>query len=64
MSGDSSTLWELVLWLQALIAACTGLAWAWKRWGHIHAWVVFAPLLLLLSLMVWGQITRLFPNIA
>lgn len=64
MSGDSSTLWELVLWLQALIVACIGLAWAWKRWGRIHAWVVFTPLLLLLSLMVWGQITRLFPNIA
>jgi hypothetical protein len=64
MSGDSSTIWALVLWLQALLIASAAFTWAWSRWSRMHAWVVFAPLVLLLCLLVWGQAARLLPNLA
>lgn len=64
MSGDSSTAWALVLWLQALVLAAAAFAWAWRRWSRIHAWVVFIPLLLLISLLAWGEAARFLPNLA
>lgn len=64
MSGDSSTAWALVLWLQALVLATAAFVWAWKRWSRVHAWVVGAPLLLLLSLLAWGEAARFLPNLA
>jgi sortase A len=64
MSGDSRTLWVLVLWLQALIALAIGAVWAWHRWGRAQAWVVFLPPLLLVGLAAAGEVARLLPNLS
>jgi len=63
MGTDSSTLWALALWLQALIALSLGVVWAWHRWGRAQAWVVFLPPLLLVGLMTTSEVTRLLPNL-
>ncbi len=63
LANDSSTMWALVMWLQALTVLCIGFVWAWHRWGRAQAWVVFIPLLLLVGLAVAGEVARLLPNL-
>jgi LPXTG-site transpeptidase (sortase) family protein len=63
MAMDTSTLWALALWIQVLIALSLGAVWAWHRWGHAQAWVVFLPPLLLVGLATAGQVARLLPNL-
>ena len=63
MGGDTATLWALVLWIQVLIALSLGSVWAWHRWGHAQAWVVFLPPLLLVGLATSSQVARLLPNL-
>jgi sortase A len=63
MASDTSTVWALVLWLQALLAAVVGFVWAWHRWGRARAWVVFVPVLLVIALSVSDQAVRLLPNL-
>ncbi len=63
MAGDSSTLWALALWLQALIAVAVGAVWAWHRCGRAQAWMVFLPVLLLVGLAVSDEVMRLLPNL-
>ena len=63
LATDTSTLWALLLWLEALAALVAGCVWAWKRWGRAQAWIVFtAPVLLVWSLIA-DQIARLLPNL-
>lgn len=64
MANDTRTVWALVLWLQALIALSLGAVWAWHRWGHAQAWVVFSPPLLLIGLLASSEVARLLPNLA
>jgi sortase A len=63
MGADASTLWALVLWLQALTLLVVAAVWAWHRWGRVKAWVVFLPPLLLVGLNVAGEAARLMPNL-
>ena len=63
MGADTSTLWALVLWLQVLILLSLGAVWAWHRWGHAQAWIVFLPPLLLVGLATSGEVARLLPNL-
>lgn len=63
MAGDTSQLWALALWLQALILVSMGAVWAWHRWGRAQAWVVFLPPLLLVGIAVSNQAARLLPNL-
>jgi hypothetical protein len=63
MGGDTSTLWVLALWLQALIILSVGAVWAWHRWGRAQAWIVFLPLLLLVGLSASDEVARLLPNL-
>jgi sortase A len=62
MGSDTSTLWALLLWLQALVVVVLGAVWAWHRWGRTKAWIVFIPLGLVVGLMVAEQAARLLPN--
>jgi hypothetical protein len=64
LAGDSRTLWALALWLQALVVVLVAALWCWTRWGRAQAWVVLGPILLLLSVLVWDELARLFPNLA
>ena len=63
MGIDTSTLWALVLWLQVLLLLSLGAVWAWHRWGHAQAWIVFLPPLLLVGLATSGEVARLLPNL-
>jgi len=63
MGTDTTTLWALVLWLQALIAIAVGVVVAWHRWGHAQTWVVFFPLTALVGLLASAQALRLLPNL-
>jgi len=40
-----------------------GAVWAWHRWGHAQAWIVFLPPLLLVGLATSGEVARLLPNL-
>jgi LPXTG-site transpeptidase (sortase) family protein len=63
MASDTTTLWALALWLQALLVVTVGFVWAWFRWGRARAWIVGLPVLLLVGLMVADQVARLLPNL-
>lgn len=63
LAGDSSTLWALALWLQALILLSVGAAWSWNRWSRAASWIVFFPPLLLVGLSAAGEVARLLPNV-
>jgi len=63
MGADTSTLWALALWIQALIALSLAAVWAWHRWGHPQAWIVFFPPLVLVGLTASGEVARLLPNL-
>lgn len=63
MGADTSTLWALALWIQALIVLSVGAVWAWHRWGHAQSWIVFFPPLLLVGLATSGEVARLLPNL-
>jgi len=63
LSIDTSTLWRLLLWVQALILVVLGAVWAWLRWNPMKAWITFVPALLLVGLFTAGEATRLLPNL-
>ena len=63
MGADTTTLWALALWLQALTVTTLGAVWAWHRWGRAKAWVVFLPLMLLVGVSAAGEAARLMPNL-
>lgn len=62
MAADTSQLWALALWLQALLAAALAAVWAWHRWGRAQAWVVFLPPMLAVGILTAEQAARLLPN--
>jgi sortase A len=63
MGADSSTIWALALWLQALTVLAVLAVWAWHRWGRARAWVAFLPPLLLVGLSASSEAARLMPNL-
>jgi sortase A len=63
LGTDTSTLWALLLWLQALIALSVVAVWSWYRWGRAQTWIVFVPVLLLVGMATAGQAARLLPNL-
>jgi LPXTG-site transpeptidase (sortase) family protein len=63
LGGDTSTLWVLVLCLQALLVLAVAAVWAWVRWGRAQTWLVFLPPLLLIGLATSGAVVRLLPNL-
>jgi sortase A len=63
LGHDTSDLWVLVLELQLLTVAVVGAVVCWRRWGRAQTWVVFAPLMLLLTYAISTQVARLLPNL-
>ncbi|MCU0311591.1 MAG: class E sortase [Acidimicrobiales bacterium] len=63
MASDTSTLYALVLWLQALVLVMVGAVWTWQKLGRAKAWIIFLPPMALVSLFVAGQAARLLPNL-
>jgi sortase A len=60
---DTSTLWALVLWLEALVLIAVAIVWSWHRWGRHQTWIVLVPLAVLVSLYVVDEFMRLLPNL-
>lgn len=63
MGHDSSTLWVLALWIQALIVLAVAFSWSWFRWGKAQSWIVFLPPFVLVGLAAAGELIRLLPNL-
>lgn len=63
LATDTTTVWALVFALQFLVVAEVAAVWAFRRVGAQKTWIVFAPILLLASLFVADQVTRLLPNL-
>jgi LPXTG-site transpeptidase (sortase) family protein len=63
LATDTSTLWALFLWLEALVALLAGAVWAWRSWGKAQTWIVFAAPMLLVWTFIADQIVRLLPNL-
>jgi LPXTG-site transpeptidase (sortase) family protein len=63
LGNDTSTLWALVLWLEALVLVAVAIVWSWHRWGRHQTWIVLAPLAVLISLYVVNEFMRLLPNL-
>jgi LPXTG-site transpeptidase (sortase) family protein len=63
MAVDTSTLWALFLWLEALAALLAGAVWAWRRWGKAQTWIAFAAPMLLVWTFIAEQVARLLPNL-
>jgi len=63
MATDTSTLWALFLWLEALAVLLAGAVWSWRRWGHAQTWIVFVAPMLVVWTFVADQIARLLPNL-
>ncbi len=63
LATDTSTVWALVFALQFLIVAEIAAVWSFRRVGAQKTWIVFVPVLLLASLFVADQVTRLLPNL-
>ena len=62
MGVDSSTVWQLVLWLEALALLMALFIWGWNRWSRMKTWIVVSPPLVLVGLAVSDQFARLLPN--
>jgi sortase A len=63
MQGDTSALFPLVLWLQALVLVAIGCAWGRGRWGRWQIWLVGLPAVVA---VVWGATDcamQLLPNL-
>ncbi|MFJ4921458.1 sortase domain-bontaining protein [Streptomyces sp. NPDC088725] len=63
MASAGGAMWELVLWLQLLLAVAVAAVWAWHRWGRQQTWIVFLPVTAAVGLQVADQVTRLLPNL-
>jgi sortase (surface protein transpeptidase) len=63
LGTDSSSLWALVLWLEALIVVAVAVVWSWTRWGRHQTWIVFFPLTVLIAFFASDQFIRLLPNL-
>jgi hypothetical protein len=55
--------WALVLALQFLILAEALMFWSLTRFGKRSTYLVFTPTLLLATILVLDQLTRLLPNL-
>ena len=63
MHGDTSALFPLVLWLQALVLVALGYGWGRGRWGRWQIWLVSVPIVVA---VVWGATDcamELLPNL-
>lgn len=63
MAGDTSQIWALALWLQALVLVALAAVWSWHRWGRAQTWVVMVPPLLLVGIFSSNHAARLLPNL-
>jgi LPXTG-site transpeptidase (sortase) family protein len=60
---DTGSVWEAVLWLQALLIVAVLAVWSWSRWGRYRTVITFVPVVLLFDILLSDQLVRLMPNL-
>ncbi|WP_255768155.1 sortase [Pseudarthrobacter sulfonivorans] len=63
LGSDTSDLVGLLVCLELLVLAALGAVWSWYRWGQRETWLVFLPVLGVLSVLTGQQISLLLPNL-
>ena len=63
LAVDNTTLWALLLWLEALAVLLILAVWTWRRWGHAQTWIIFSAPMLVVWLFISDQMARLLPNL-
>jgi LPXTG-site transpeptidase (sortase) family protein len=63
LGTDTSTLWALFFWLEALVILLAGAVWTWRRRGRAQAWIVFSAPMVVVWLFAANQVARLLPNL-
>lgn len=63
LAGDRGRAFSLSWLAELLVIAAVASVWSWKRWNHLATWVVFVPVLGLLSLACADRIADLLPNL-
>ena len=64
LGTDTSTLWALVLWLEALAGRCHRDRVVVASMGPHQTWIVLVPLAVLVSVYVVDEFMRLLPNLS
>ncbi len=63
MSGDTSVLLPLILWLQLLLLTVVAVVWAGARWGRWQTWLVGIPAILAVLWVVSDTAFQVLPNL-
>ncbi|MGN6161300.1 MAG: sortase [Marmoricola sp.] len=63
LASDSSGWLQLFLWGELAIIVTAAVAFALRRWGTWHAWIVGIPLILLIGTEMAKQLVIVFPNL-
>ena len=63
LRGDTSNLFQLVLWLQLLVLVAGGVTWLASRWGAWQTYLVGAPALVAALWAVSQSAVELLPNV-
>jgi LPXTG-site transpeptidase (sortase) family protein len=63
LGTSGSSLFPLVLLLEAALALSVGVVWSWHKWGKVQTWIVGVPLGLVISHFLYEQIALTLPNL-
>jgi LPXTG-site transpeptidase (sortase) family protein len=63
MGSDFSHVSTLILWLELLLAAAVFAVWSHALWGRWQTWLVTAPVLSYLGVVVAEHLTQMLPNL-
>jgi len=62
LHGDRSVVLPLLLWAQALLVVAIGAVWLHRRWRRWPAYLITAPVLALLVLLIFDSFTPVLPS--
>jgi sortase A len=62
LQGDGSTVLPLLLWAELLLLAAVGAGWLYRRWSRWSTYLVTTPILALLLLQVFDNLTPILPS--